>query len=58
MFKNLIHHYGNPLHIACRLTDVAAWLNRHGVSCSANMREIMATKPMRAYSRIFQALAY
>lgn len=51
--KRLLQHYGNPCHVACRIVDVFVFFHR-----PANLREILATRPMVIYDRIFRAIAY
>lgn len=53
VMKRLLQHYGNPCHVACRIVDVFIFFHR-----PANLREILATRPMVIYDRIFRAIAY
>lgn len=51
--KRLLQHYGNPLHLCCRIRD---FLQFFGMK--KNMREILQWRVMRQYEFIFRQIAY
>ena len=51
--KAMMQHYGNPLHVVCRIRD---FLMFFGIK--KNMREILGWNCIRKYDSIFRSIAY
>lgn len=50
---NAIQHYGNPLHVCCRIVELLGCLG-----FNYTMKQVKNHLVMRIYAGIFQRLAY
>ena len=52
--RQLLRHYAHPLHVACRLLDLAQRCPRLGIP--QNFRTILESPPLQLYARWFEAV--
>lgn len=53
IMKAMMQHYGNPLHVVCRVRDFLLFFG-----IKKNMREILGWNCIRKYDSIFRQIAY
>ena len=53
IMKAMMQHYGNPIHVSCRIVEIFLFFG-----IKKNMREILQWNCIRKYDSIFRQIAY